>query len=210
MDVPQNESATQRTPPRALRARSDAKPPHGLDPLVALGPQIAGLLGSCYPSLLRRVYRRTGCQELAADLVNDAIVIFLERIRAGKLVDLDTRLISYLLGVAVNLLRNHRRHSANRQDIRAHPNALDTCIAPAPRDEADDERTELLIHQLLEPLSARNQELVRRFYLEEEDKDSISELLKIPMPQLTLRLWRARQQMRQRLVHKEWNPQDLL
>jgi DNA-directed RNA polymerase specialized sigma24 family protein len=110
----------------------------------------------------------------------------------------------------MNLLRNYRRHSANRSDNRAHPSELEACVAPNDREQIDDERTRRLIAELLEPLTQRNQELIRRFYLEEEDKTALSEDLGIPVPQLRLRLWRAKRQMKEVCTAKGWDPQDLL
>lgn len=180
-----------------------------MDTTATRDDRIARLLQSYYKVLLRLAHRRTRSQQLAADLVNDAIVIFLEQIRAGKLVDLDDRLVGYVFRVSMNLLRNYRRHNANREDIRASPVELEACIAPEDPDTADAECTKDLVGELLEPLSKCNRELIQRFYLHEEDKDSLSESLGMSMPQINLRIWRARQQMRETCAAKGWSARDL-
>lgn len=178
--------------------------------MFALQDTATKLLESYYKVLLRLVYRKTRSEQLAADLVNDAIVIFLEQIRAGKLAQLDDRLVGYIFRVSMNLLRNYRRHTANRSDNRAHPSELEACPTPNDRDQIDDERTRHLIAELLEPLTQPNQELIRRFYLEEEDKDTLSEDLGMSIPQLRLRLWRAKRQMKEVCTAKGWDSQDIL
>lgn len=178
--------------------------------MFALQDTVTQLLESYYKVLLRLVYRKTRSEQLAADLVNDAIVIFLQQVRAGKLAQLDDRLVGYIFRVSMNLLRNYRRHTANRSDNRAPPSELEACAAPTDRDPIDDERTQRLIAELLEPLTQRNQELIRRFYLEDEDKNTLSEDLGVPIPQLRLRLWRAKRQLKEVCTAKGWDPQDLL
>ena len=129
---------------------------------------------SNYGVLLRLVRRKLRDPELAADLVNEAVAISLEHLRSGKLAKADQGIAGYVFKVSMNLLRNYRRNKNNAAEVRSDYSALETIAVAPERDDSDDQRLKQLTREMLESLSmSRDRAIVERFYLDEEDKDSI-------------------------------------
>lgn len=158
--------------------------------------KVRRLIETQYNGLMSLVSRRLRDRELAADLVNEAIKISLEHSRSGRLTDLD-RIGGYVFKVSMNLLRNHRRHHDNRLDIRTEPEKLATLSIR----DGDSIEISQLGRQALELIrslaSARDREVIKRFYLEEEDKETICRSMNLTPLQFTQVTSRARQRMKQ-------------
>ena len=99
----------------------------------------------------------------------------------------------------MNLLRNHRRAAGERADLRAPAAALDALEAGS--DSASDLDTSEMakaVRKLLEDMdSPRDRMLLKRFYLDEEDKASICRELGFSPLQFDKVLHRARKRLRQ-------------
>lgn len=172
---------------------------------------IVTMMESNYGVLLRLVRRKLRDRELAADLVNEAVAISLEHLRSGKLIKVDQGIAGYVFKVSMNLLRNYRRNKNNAIDARTDSSALDTLAIAPERDDSDDQRLKQLTQEMLESLSmARDRAIVERFYLDEEDKDSICRDLGVTSAQFNLVISRARQRMRRLLDTRGLGKTDLL
>jgi RNA polymerase sigma-70 factor, ECF subfamily len=156
---------------------------------------VSKLIESQYSGLINLLRRQLKDRELAADLINEAIAVALEHAREGRLTELE-RIGGYVFKISMNLLRNHNRHHANRPDKRVDPELL----ANVHLDEVDNVESAQLrqrAKQLIESLqSTRDREVVRRFYLDEESKESICESMAITPLQFTQIMSRARQRMK--------------
>jgi len=157
--------------------------------------QIAELIKSQYGGLLNLVRRKLKDRELANDLVNEAIAITLEHARRGRLTQLEN-IGGYVFKVSMNLLRNYRRNIDNRQDLRSNLDVLET-LALYEHDELEAAQIRQKAQRLIESLtSSRDREVVKRFYLDEEDKQVICDDLGLTPLQFTQVMSRARQRMK--------------
>jgi RNA polymerase sigma-70 factor (ECF subfamily) len=166
-------------------------------------------LQTSYGVLLHWMRRKLGDRELAADLLNDAVVIVLENQRSGRLRHVDN-LAGYVIRVGMNLLRNHRRKHENRVGLRADSAEIDKESEP-PSDAISDAHLQQLTRQLLESLSStREREIIQQFYLEEHDKAAIGAHFELSLQQINLILSRARHKMKTLLEASGVRQHDLL
>ena len=196
-----------------LEAPSNAGPPELTSPSSVNESRrsIVSMMEANYGVLLRLVRRKLRDRELAADLVNEDVAISLEHLRSGKLVKVDEGIAGYVFKVSMNLLRNYLRNKNNASDARADPSALETLAVPPERDQSDDQRLKQLTREMLESLTMpRDRAIVERFYLDEEDKDSICRDLGVTSAQFNLVISRARQRMRRLLDTRGLSKTDLL
>ena len=116
--------------------------------------------------LRAQLARVTGNIELASDLLHDAVVTALQKLRAGEISD-PTHLDGYVYRVALNHFRNYRRKDKSRletsEDI------------PEPSDETESRvvtdvevaQWSRLVKQVLQEVHlVRDRELLVRFYLQ--------------------------------------------
>jgi RNA polymerase sigma-70 factor (ECF subfamily) len=209
----QNVSATS-DPSTSLEATSHAVAPQLTIPEGSVSDSrrnIVSMMEANYGVLLRLVRRRLRDRELAADLVNEAVAICLEHVRSGKLIKVDQGIAGYVFKVSMNLLRNYLRNKNNATDARADASALETLAVTPERDDSDDQRLKQLTREMLESLSMpRDRAIVERFYLDEEDKDTICRDLGVTSAQFNLVISRARQRMRRLLDTRGLGKTDLL
>ncbi len=157
------------------------------------------LIRQHYPGLLSLMRRRARDEHVAADLVNDAIILALEHYRAGRIAD-PQNIGGYVFQVAMNLLRNHRRKAENRVDLRADPDAIDRRMATEEDGTQLDPTTLEKVRRAVESLSTeRDREIVKRFYLDEEEKDSICRSLGLSTLHFDKVVFRARKRLQQLL-----------
>ena len=158
--------------------------------------QIAELVRQQYGGLLSLVRRKLKDRELASELVNEAIAITLEHSRLGRLTELQS-IGGYVFRVSMNLLRNHQRNVDNRLDLRADVATLDALVEY----ESDNLQAAEIRQQarrVIESLaSPRDREVIKRFYLAEDDKQVICQELGLTPLQFTQIMSRARQRMKQ-------------
>ncbi len=133
---------------------------------------------------------------LAADLCQETFHVTLQRIRAGA-VNEPQKLPAYIWGIVHNLVIQSLRKTApaNYAGIETAEDFPD----PAPNQLETILRTEKakIARQILTELrSERDRELLYRFYIAEEDKESICADLGLTAEQFNLVLFRARKQYR--------------
>ncbi|WP_116126678.1 RNA polymerase sigma factor [Lewinella sp. IMCC34183] len=112
-------------------------------------------------------------QELAAELFTEALIILWENARADRLVELTSRLDTYLNAIARNLYRKLRRR--NREIYRDPVELPESLVTPASDDDAELIRQE--IHQKIRALGPRCRQLLTHFYFLQLDWTTCAELL---------------------------------
>jgi len=167
------------------------------------------LIASNYPGLRSLIFRTVRDRALTHDLLNEAIVIACEHYRAGRIAQRE-RIAGYVFQVAMNLLRNYRRKLSEREDRRAGVQALE--MLPAP-DVDDEQRMEgqiaARVRDIVEGLpTARDREIVTRFYLDEDEKDAICLDLGLTHLHFDKVIHRARKRMRVLLEARGYRKRD--
>jgi RNA polymerase sigma-70 factor, ECF subfamily len=162
-----------------------------------------------YPGLRALLARRSGDPALAADLLGEAIEIALRKYGAGQ-IRKPQEMAGYVFQVAMNLWRNHRRNSNNRADRRADSALLDVLPVDAPPVDgsADTGLGARVTAIIMELPTERDRDLVKRFYLDEEDKESICRDLNLSPLHFDKVIFRARQRMRALLEAKGFRKTD--
>lgn len=153
--------------------------------------------------------KRTGKPDLANDLCQDTFVVVLRRLRAGELKN-PAALSSFIRQVAINISIDHFRKEQR------YVNQDDEIISlhSAHRDNKDrqlDSHTiRAVLDSALEQLAIeRDREILRRFYLHDEEKDRICQDMDLSAPHFDRVLYRAKQRMRE-LINKQAGLKTLL
>jgi RNA polymerase sigma-70 factor (ECF subfamily) len=172
---------------------------------------VSGLITKDYVGLRLLLTRRTGDRQAAADLLNDAVCTTWEKWCAGQ-IQRPEQIAGYIFQVAMNLLRNRRRLVADRAERRANVEQLDRekVAAVAADPEAEDQIAGKLKALILAMDSQRDRLMLVRFYLNEEDKDTICRDLHLDARQFDRILHRARQRLRQLLTLQGLSRSDFL
>lgn len=134
----------------------------------------------------------------AEDLYQETFRLGLEKIRRGEVRDPD-RLAGFLRSLARNLSIEHYRKAARRGSREEDLEAAAESSVPEAGQLGQLLRKEkiALVRRLLEELgSDRDRQVLFRFYLAEEDKESIRSDLGLTAPELNLVLFRARRRYR--------------
>lgn len=157
------------------------------------------LLARRYGPKLEFILRRHAREpSLAADLRQEALIVVIERLRTDGLAEPE-KLAAFLYQTAINLARGEARTYYRRN---THPDfeAVDRAATAEPLLADLLERAELatMVRTLLEELGQeRDRDILRRFYLCDEDKDSICAALDLTAAHFDRVLYRARQRFRQ-------------
>ena len=161
---------------------------------------VEALIVRDYPGLRRLLVRHARDPALAADLLNDAICTTLEKWRAGQIAQPE-QICGYVFQVALNLLRNHRRSIGERPDRRVDSEVLErTQGNVASMDELAETGMAQRVRTLLQGMgSARDRTILKRFYLDEESKETICSELGLLADQFDKVLHRARARLRELL-----------
>lgn len=145
-------------------------------------------------AILRNVARNSA---LVEDLHQETMRILLERIREGAIRD-PTQLGSFVASLARNLATQHFRKAQQTQSTGE--GELERLVDPSPdaqealaqRDQAN------LVRQVLESLSMkRDRDVLRRFYLGQDDKDLLCAEYGLSSLQFNRVLHRARDRFRE-------------
>jgi RNA polymerase sigma-70 factor, ECF subfamily len=171
---------------------------------------IEALIVRDYPGLRRLLVRHARDPALAADLLNDAICTTLEKWRAGQ-IERPEQICGYVFQVALNLLRNHRRSIAERPDRRVDAEVLErTQTNVLSMDELAETGMAQRVRALLQRLgSARDRAILKRFYLDEDQKETICRELALAPDQFDKVLHRARARLRELLESSGLRRTDL-
>jgi RNA polymerase sigma-70 factor, ECF subfamily len=162
-----------------------------------------------FPGLRALILRRVRDPEVAADILQDAAVTTLEKLRSGEITHPEN-LGGYLYRVALNHLRNHRR-----KDRSAISSADGLEELPSPGSDAHGDvggrQWALAARRMLEEMPvARDREILVRFYLDDEDKDAICRALQLSEDHFNRVIFRARNRFRDFIEHRGFRKADLL
>ena len=133
--------------------------------------------------------------ELVEDAFQETFLRTLSYFRAGKTLDNPGSLPGFVYSVcnnvAMELLRSHTRHP---QFSDTDPGPVDNTLDPE-RQMVTTER-KARVRRLLEELSAKDRQLLRRVFLDEENKDAVCSEFHVDRTYLRVLLYRARQKFR--------------
>ncbi len=194
----------QAAPVEMLPAVSDV-PASLLDPVSHLAAVYRD-----YPGLRALILRRVRDPEAAADILQDAAVTTLEKLRRGEIAHPEN-VGGYLYRVALNHLRNHRRKD---RSALSSADALDEL--PAAENDAGWENVRgrqwaTAARQMLEEMPvARDREVLVRFYLDDEDRETICRELRLSEEHFNRVIFRARNRFRELIEHRGFRKADLL
>ncbi len=182
---------------RPVLAGSGGQPAPGAAPSMSRA-DIEALIAKEYSGLRLLIFRRARDLNVAADLLNDAICTTWEKWLAGQVAHPE-QIAGYVFQVAMNLLRNHRRAMVERPDKRADVKALDDlAMDDSPDARGIEDRLARRVKALLQSMSSqRDRTVLVRFYLNEEDRESICRDMKLTPAQFARVIHRARGRLRQ-------------
>jgi RNA polymerase sigma-70 factor (ECF subfamily) len=161
--------------------------------------------------LKAQLTRVTRDAELAADLLQDAIVTALQKLEAGE-IEHRGQLDGYVYRVALNHLRNHRRKDKSPV---SGPDTLTELVdtegeAKPSRAIAGSQFTRVVTQLLKEMSSPRDREVLIRFYLQEEDRGALCRSLALTDLQFNRVIFRARGRFRELLERRGFGKADFL
>lgn len=163
-----------------------------------------------YPGLRALILRRVGDAELAADILQDAAVTTLQKLRDGAIAQPEN-VGGFLYRVALNHLRNYRRK--DRTAV-SDPDALDG-LATAPADpeweSVGHRQWARVARRVLDEMpTPRDREVLLRFYLRDEAKDAICRELGLSDEHFNRVIFRARDRFRALLEARGYAKSDFL
>lgn len=162
-----------------------------------------------YPGLTTLLFRHTQDRQLAADILQDAIVTTLAKLDDGVITP-SPRIAGYVFRAALNHLRNHRR----RERLWGGNSEVNDIVASdvaSPVDDSQRVANAQLIRRVLQGLgSARDRQVLVRFYLQDHDKLDICAELGISELEFNRVVFRARERLRRLLEQSGMHGSDLL
>lgn len=163
-----------------------------------------------YAGLRSLIIRRVGDPEAAADILQDAIVTTLQKLRDGE-IDNPEFIGGYIYRVALNHLRNYRRKDKSElSDARDIEALADQANIPADMEVQRGQWAQAARNVLIGLPTSRDREILVRFYLDEEDKDSICSSLGLSEAHFIRVIFRARNRFRLLLERSGYHKADLL
>jgi len=163
-----------------------------------------------FPGLRALILRRVRDPEVAADILQDAAVTTLEKLRSGEIAHPEN-VGGYLYRVALNHLRNHRRKdrtalsSSDGLESLAHPET-----DPEWQSVGHPEWASAARRMLGEMPTSRDRDLLVRFYLNDEGKESICSELGLTEEHFNRVIFRARNRFRMLLERRGFARSDFL
>jgi RNA polymerase sigma-70 factor (ECF subfamily) len=198
--------------PTAADARPNAGPSSSKDGRSTLSQlEVTALIERNYVGLRLLVSRRCRDPNVAADLLNEAVLTTWSKWQAGK-IERPEQIAGYVLQVTMNLLRNHRRAIGERPEKRADAARLQELPGDTqPADETIEREIASQVKNVIRGMSSqRDRAILVRFYLDEEDKDVICGDLGLSPLQFDKILHRARGRLRKLLEAGGLGRSDLL
>ena len=171
---------------------------------------VEALIAKEYTGLRLLIFRRARDMNVAADLLNDAICTTWEKWLGGQIAHPE-QIVGYVFQVAMNLLRNHRRAMVERPDKRAEAKVLDELpMEELPEGHGIEDRLASRVKSLLRSMgSQRDRAILVRFYLNEEDRESICRDMTLTPAQFARVIHRARGRLRQLMEAEGLKGSDL-
>ena len=162
-----------------------------------------------YTGLYTLLHRRIRDGNIAQEILNEAVATAIAHSRAGRVSD-QNRLAGYVYRVALNLYRNYRREYANRPSAHAGDEDVDQLPAQQATEEAamDSSIMRHVVDIIASLPTARDREIIKRFYLDEEDKAEICRSMGLSAVHFDRVVFRARQRMRSLLEARGYDKSD--
>jgi RNA polymerase sigma-70 factor (ECF subfamily) len=159
--------------------------------------------------LLRR--RTGGDHGLLQDLVQETLLIVLQRLR-GAGIDDPGKLAAFAAQTARNLaIASLRKAERQRTDVDSEATDRNPDPAASVDGRAADVEAALAVRALLRELpQARDRLMLKRFYLDDHDKELICQELELSEAAFNQALSRARRRFRQILEERGFSRRDLL
>ena len=163
-----------------------------------------------FPGLRALILRRVRDPELAADILQDAAVTTLEKLRSGQIADPEN-LGGYLYRVALNHMRNHRRKDRSALSSADALNELPASDTDVEWESVGGPRWATAARRMLEEMPvARDREILVRFYLDDEDREKICRELRLSEEHFNRVIFRARNRFRELIEARGFRRADLL
>jgi RNA polymerase sigma-70 factor (ECF subfamily) len=190
--------------PAPMPAKSDVPAPVS-DPVACLSTVYRD-----YPGLRALILRRVRDPEVAADILQDAAVTTLEKLRSGEIAHPEN-LGGYLYRVAINHLRNHRRKDRTALSSAEPLEDLGDSIDDPDWERVGRPQWAAAARRMLDEMpGARDRELLVRFYLNDEEKETICQELHLSQEHFNRVIFRARNRFRDLLEERGFWKGDLL
>lgn len=174
----------------------------------ASGETGARLYFSDYRGLHALLLRRIGDPQTAWDILQDAVVTTLTKLRNGEL-ERPESAGGFIYRVALNHLRNHRRKDRWVRDV---PIDVEHLEDTGPLPDADSghraQWAEIVAMVLEELPTDRDRDILIRFYLDDEDKESICRALGLSAEHFNRVNFRARERFRELMERKGFARRD--
>jgi RNA polymerase sigma-70 factor (ECF subfamily) len=186
-------------------AEESSVAPAALDPVQHLATVYRD-----YPGLRALIMRRVRDPQLAADILQDAAVTTLEKLRAGKIAH-PGAVGGYLYRVALNHLRNYRRKDRAAVSSSADLESLPDHASSSDVSEIDRAQWAHAARSILDELpTARDRDVLIRFYLNDESREDICSALALSDEHFNRVIFRARNRFRSLLERRGYSKGDLL
>jgi RNA polymerase sigma-70 factor (ECF subfamily) len=163
--------------------------------IIAGDPTAEEELARRYTRGIRMLLRRITNDRSADDLHQDTFRRALEKIRRGELRE-PGKLSAFMCGLARNLAIDSLRQSMRAEQLQP-PQPVPTPDADALEQLLREERARAVRQVLSEMPVARDREILRRFYIAEEDKEQICADLGLSALHFNRVLHRARERFRE-------------
>lgn len=161
--------------------------------------------------LKAQLTRVTRNADVTADLLQDAVVTALRKLRTGE-IEHRSQLDGYVYRVALNHFRNYRRK--DKSAVSEPDGALGledaTATARGPLAVQSEQWAGIVSKVLREMSSQRDREVLVRFYLREEERGSLCRSLGLTDVQFNRVIFRARERFRELLETRGYRKSDLL
>jgi RNA polymerase sigma-70 factor, ECF subfamily len=162
-----------------------------------------------YPGLRALILRRVRDPDLAADILQDAAVTTLEKLRSGEIAHPE-KMGGYLYRVALNHLRNHHRKDRTALSSADALDELPACVNDPEWENVGRPQWASAARRMLGEMPvARDREVLARFYLDDEDKETICRELRLSEEHFNRVIFRARNRFRELLEHRGFWKADL-
>ena len=161
-----------------------------------------------YAGLSALLQRRIGDPNVAAEILNEAVAKAIEHTRQGRVARPEL-LAGYVFRVALNLYRNYRREFDNRADLRVASDDIQQLPASTTNGDGLEAGVVREVRDIVQSLpTVRDREIVKRFYLDEEDKNDICQSLGLSPLHFDKVIFRARQRLRSLLEQRGFRKTD--
>lgn len=163
-----------------------------------------------YPGLRALILRHVGNPDSAADILQDAAVTTLEKLRSGQITRPEN-VGGYLYRVAINHLRNYRRKERTAVAASAGLDEVQNMGSDPEWEHVALPQWTAAARRILEEMSvARDREVLLQFYLHDREKSQICHELQLSEEHFNRVIFRARNRFRELLQRHGLRKADFL